>query len=527
MLSFEYNGEIFEIEKELIPENSYLGGVINFNNGLSHIVLQDDVNLDIIIPLLKRELLLTQIDYDDLYTICDFHNMYIYDILYTHEKYIRDNLYNPDFDNHEIHNDYYGLYEITEEFFNMINPDYSHVPNNVIFTKSKLTKRPWKTVLYNLNKIHPKIQNVVVAGGAVFSSMFDSLYSDIDMFIYGVDEIKAIEITNNIILSNKQKLLTRTQNAITFIDTYDTTRQIILRLYKYIHEIIHGFDIDSSCVLYDGNKIWCTGRFMLSMLTGYNQVNFDLLSPSYEYRLIKYANKGMRVFIKNFDRLKITRYLKIWYKTIYNKRHPYNQSLFHTFQLTKDLQGLDILLFSEYNYDDVYKQYIGNNHISGYSDEEVHCFNKANFNRMHKIYDKLALEHSDYSPVPFIDKKNAMTLGGLLEFNNNIPGDISTKLRQKYDIYSSYNIKITNPYKHGKISIISIGIWSSDQSKRLKFILNIPKYIYSLLESLCEITIPKKISFKTTNPGEQMTGTFHKTVLEDNDIWYNGLFYKK
>lgn len=33
-------------------------------------------------------------------------------------------------------------------------------------------------------------------------------------------------------------------------------------------------------------------------------------------------------------------------------------------------------------------------------------------------------------------------------------------------------------------------------------------------------TLSRVMSWKTTNPGEQMTGTFHKLVLDDRSVWY-------
>ena len=35
----------------------------------------------------------------------------------------------------------------------------------------------------------------------------------------------------------------------------------------------------------------------------------------------------------------------------------------------------------------------------------------------------------------------------------------------------------------------------------------------------------KDVEFKITNPGEQMTNTFHSIVLDDNTTWYTGKFY--
>jgi hypothetical protein len=42
-----------------------------------------------------------------------------------------------------------------------------------------------------------------------------------------------------------------------------------------------------------------------------------------------------------------------------------------------------------------------------------------------------------------------------------------------------------------------------------------------------EMEIPLELidSWKTKNPGEQATGTFHATVYKDISLWYKGLIY--
>lgn len=74
--------------------------------------------------------------------------------------------------------------------------------------------------------------------------------------------------------------------------------QIIKRLYISPSECIHGFDIDTSCVLLDKNyNIFCTKRFYNAILNGYNVVNFEKMSPSYEYRLFKNFKRGIAIWI--------------------------------------------------------------------------------------------------------------------------------------------------------------------------------------------------------------------------------------
>ena len=60
----------------------------------------------------------------------------------------------------------------------------------------------------------------------------------------------------------------------------------------------------------------------------------------------------------------------------------------------------------------------------------------------------------------------------------------------------------------------------------IKYILHFPRYIYDILAIIKEWDFDPDITFKVINPGEQMTNTFNKIVLNDNNEWYKGKFYK-
>lgn len=57
-------------------------------------------------------------------------------------------------------------------------------------------------------------------------------------------------------------------------------------------------------------------------------------------------------------------------------------------------------------------------------------------------------------------------------------------------------------------------------------ILRIDDDIYELLRLVKDVDFPKNVAFKVTNPGEQMTNTFNQLVLEDNNEWFKGHYYK-
>lgn len=74
--------------------------------------------------------------------------------------------------------------------------------------------------------------------------------SDVDLFLYGMNEEQALEKIKQIEQRVKDSILhevttIRTKNAITIASQYPTRHiQIVLRLYDSVSQIITGFDVD-------------------------------------------------------------------------------------------------------------------------------------------------------------------------------------------------------------------------------------------------------------------------------------------
>ncbi|KEF54464.1 uncharacterized protein A1O9_09631 [Exophiala aquamarina CBS 119918] len=186
-----------------------------------------------------------------------------------------------------------------------------------IFSESSLTELKW--------------DNVVVAGSAVNTSLLplDAPYSeskralrnyyhdklapasDVDLFLYGLNEEGAIEKIKQIETSIRDSILAetttvRTKNAITIASEYPVRHvQIVLRLYKSISEILTGFDVDCSCVAYDGQQVWASPRAVAAFMTQVNSIDLTRRSPSYENRLSKYSHRGFEVYWPLIDRKRI------------------------------------------------------------------------------------------------------------------------------------------------------------------------------------------------------------------------------
>jgi len=79
------------------------------------------------------------------------------------------------------------------------------------------------------------------------------------------------------------------------------TFQIILRAYKSISEILHGFDLGSSAVGYDGENVWMTTLSKYSYRNMVNIVDITRRSTTYERRLIKYFNRGFHIIFPDLN----------------------------------------------------------------------------------------------------------------------------------------------------------------------------------------------------------------------------------
>lgn len=63
--------------------------------------------------------------------------------------------------------------------------------------------------------------------------------------------------------------------------------------------------------------------------------------------------------------------------------------------------------------------------------------------------------------------------------------------------------------------------------RKLDLLFNIPETLYDCIAAYATWDIPRTIQFRVTNPGEQMTNTFNKIVITDNNHWYDGKFYDR
>lgn len=150
--------------------------------------------------------------------------------------------------------------------------------------------------------------------------------SDIDLFLYGLDEDAAVEklreIYDSIQASSPYEIRAfRSAHAVTLVSRYPFRHvQIVLRLYNSPSEVLMGFDVDSCAVGYNGKNVFMCPRAVLSFLSQTNTVDMTRRSPSYEMRLAKYAERGFEIVVDTLNRDRIDPFL-------YERRFDQNKGL--------------------------------------------------------------------------------------------------------------------------------------------------------------------------------------------------------
>lgn len=394
-----------------------------------------------------------------------------YDTAIALENDMRENMYVTR--DEKYYQPHYGLIQLTEELWDAICKTTKVRTPDMLFDKKPKSKQlydkrsHWDTIQNRLQQLKPlfTVPGVFVAGGAIFSILSGGKIKDIDIFFYdqGNLEERIKQLMGPMLKTAKQlfidarshkTLFIRTKNSLT-ITTTGQDFQIILRHYSTPSEIIHGFDVDSCCMGYDGKNIWFTQRALFALYNGYNTVNFERLSPSYEHRLAKYGTRGMAVRIPGFHRAKISNLSKL-------------NRVFRSYK------GLDILILADYLFQNKLTKTVRSDNVSDYNGYD----GKVGGQQLKYQFRKMGISvSSDFEKIDtnwIVDKKH-------------------------------------------KLNYI--------RTSSLDYALHIPSNVYGFTADYATWAIPKDISWKVTNPGEQMTNTFHQIILKDNSVWYKGKLY--
>ncbi|KAI1275981.1 ankyrin repeat protein [Xylaria sp. FL0933] len=113
--------------------------------------------------------------------------------------------------------------------------------------------------------------------------------SDVDLFLYGLNEEQAIQKIKDIETRIRDAILSevtvvRTKNAITICSQYPT---------RHVQQCS------------DGKQVYTTPRALASYITQINPIDLSRRSPSYENRLSKYSHRNFEVYWPELDRSRV------------------------------------------------------------------------------------------------------------------------------------------------------------------------------------------------------------------------------
>jgi hypothetical protein len=160
---------------------------------------------------------------------------------------------------------------------------------------------------------------LILAGGAASSLLMRSRserlgvnnsYHDYDLFLVGhasdAEALAAIAALGDHLHARWGECMYvyRTQQCITFHYQHFARNdivQVILRRYNTIGEVIHGFDLGSSSVAWDGHRVFLTGLGKLAAEHGVNVLNLVARRGSYERRLARYFERGYDLVLPDLN----------------------------------------------------------------------------------------------------------------------------------------------------------------------------------------------------------------------------------
>jgi hypothetical protein len=394
---------------------------------------------------------------------------------------------------------------------------------------------PYSQALERLSMYNILIEsgNLVLAGGAVFSCLFGLAVNDIDLFFVTPDQIEAQSLIVDFIDKHKKWIpyVSRTAGSISVtVGRYQGCKsptgitgeiQYILRLYHNISEVLHGFDVDCCCMGYDGTDIWITRRCYYALTRGYNSVNMNRLSPSYEYRLIKYALRGIPVYVPGFDRSKVNVELLQAEYTLpnplsedefygdYDKMCEFFDTIKEIRSKTKKLRGFDLLILADHRRRADATASVTDGRLGILREER----------QTNSLMTSIKV--SDYA----IDAEDRNVPSWI-----PIPYSISIMAQDKYTVDNNppmpkFDFVFEELEKYYHISTPALKVNQVRLKSKFHQVFHLPVDLHDVMEATGRPVISRTVQFKKLNPGEQATGSFHKIVLEDPRTWFFGRFY--
>jgi len=397
----------------------------------------------------------------------------------------------------------YGLSEkdanlrVTQWVIDIINCAKKHVDNNKKTDKQKPKKSSEDDVSYDVSDDVEYEKCKKYGKRAGVDDVSDDVEEDCD------DMPKKGGNQSNTDYESKIDCEMIRNNNTLLIKLFGIEVQLIFRLYKTKSEILHGFDLGSSSVGYDGKQVYLTtlGKFCYEHTC--NIIDTTRRSTTYEYRLEKYFNRGFNIV---FPKLDIKKLRKEYFKFGNSEMCIMPYFVFSYNEIVGNRITVNVF----------YNKY---GKTSDYGLDEINEYNSCHMNLFNLISGSDFFFYTsrsiDIDHIEVLNKPPRMTKGQITnfyeEFKNKIKkNNINVLLLKKY--FPSENI-----------SNIVNKLLEDDSSAYMNKLVE--KHTKSAIAKLTKLEKKdhSKINWLTQNPGTQLSGSFNP-IIEDEDKWY-GVFY--
>lgn len=397
--------------------------------------------------------------------------------------------------------------------------------------------RDYRDTLYHNYPILQNLtfDNLMLAGGCVghYLTSKDRYRGDLDFFLWGLsreqanlrlqkileDLIQAAENINNqreaaAKLKNSywnkvDMRFIRNRNGLTvFMD--HTELQFIFRLYQTRSEILHGFDLGSSAVGFDGETVWLTTLSKFCYEYKVNLVDTSRRSTTYEHRLSKYFSRGFEIVMPRLDVNKLRRdYLKYQVEEVCdlpNLKFSYRSIIGNQIEVGRFLH----LGSGEFRVND---------NPTDYSMKDVDEYNAVYLNLKELLNDGNFFWYLSNRGVDILTKEPYINERDVERFYNTLRKKVFDGERllvqscRRYLTVVDFNQIIDQVLRDPNRPRVEIDQYLDQIFMRQK------EFARDKVKTLASID-HSKLPWIETDPGTQLTSSFNP-IIEDESIWYD------
>ena len=372
------------------------------------------------------------------------------------------------------------------------------------------------------------MKNILIAGGSVGNIIKKPTGygsdSDVDFFVYGLSQedanirvkewiIDIINCANAYKIREKEKgdkgkyvttdcEMIRNNNTI-LIQICNQDFQLIFRLYKTKSEILHGFDLGSSAIGFDGDNVYLTSLGKFCYEHSCNIVDTTRRSTTYEYRLEKYFERGFNIVIPGLDKKQLR---QVYFKYGLNEVCILPHFTFSYYAIS----GNKIRLTNFYN---KYSE------TSDYKLDDINEYNSFRMNLYNLVNDINFFYNTststDTTRLEILTKGPRLSKGAIVSYYETLRSKLNNK---KVDVTLLKNFITIETPANVALNIIQ----NTDKT-----------YLDNLIAAQTQLVLDKlavlqsrdhtKINWIVKNPGTQLCGSFNPIFRDEKD-WY-GLYY--